>query len=1069
MKFVNNRWVPAAGDANGEGDLGGDGVLETYGDVAPGIYNSTTFGESAAAREFLDEEAPRPWRKSLHSVKLFTGEDENVYLSYVDYKLAEERATGESENNLRVLKLVVTDGISSWQAMPSLALQNVDDLEIGAENIDVEVDSVGNMYALLNKVIGTSVVTVRWWGAITRLVRLPAGADAWSIVGDPFTSVGSDRYGNLTFPAEIAISPTNQLYLAMQYTLSPNVSGQHHMHVLSLNTDDTWTILTASNNQFELRDIGAQARNSLNFGTTGIMSLDISDSGKIYLTMHSRGQRLNMATWDPMAESPAWRRVLDLPTTKLNEIFEVPGRAAWTAPVYTQTQIDKNDIPYIAFKNPLAGGSGTTPLIIMTLRDTIDDSGEIVKEWRGLTIPFSEMTSTGVPGDASATYINLQLGLNDRPHVLYRDGGADGFSRYLVAEVENTNDLVQLSITEQEFFASGIDLEVAYDDIWGPNVTPDVEWTWNVDSKHYDYFDPIELEKGIIKLNSTYTPNGASFRFPFLLVDGYAKQGDEFSHTKDENGEEVAEFATFKVNFVPSPDPDVVAAREFAFGSYNCEPDGDTDENTCTITMAEGEELLFNFIQSKVQSFTLTGTLPEGMEFVVDETDPTNQTASFAGKTSYSAAAGIDAPGVYEFSVTGSSDGSSSTVQMTINVTNVLREVTADYNVTLNELEQVSLKPTSALAVQSYSLELDGEISWIRMISPLTGQVDFAPGYRNAGIYTGVVYAHGFDEPEPEAFPFTVEVVNVPMSWAVGNTINIDMLEGGIQNTTYDSVAVQRFYLKTVDGESLPDFLRLNPSSGQVIGTAGWEDEGESYKFTVVAEGYDGEYKELVHYLSVFHADAPPIIEATQGAVTEGLNPVSVDLLSQIYDFDGDGYKNSYGDSVYMVEQQYIGDTLMWSHTGKGTLEITANGFIYTPYTPVTESEVRPVDDMGEDELITLYRPDADLEALNLPENREEKLTLIDEIVAERTSPDDGLVVVTFNVRDGYKPTGLIDDPATAIDESKTANIVQSTVPVVVNAIKEQDYKQTSKAGSLGNILALLTMMLLVRVYKRKA
>jgi hypothetical protein len=1095
LKFVNNQWVSAIGDADGY--------------VAPGVYGDTVFGSSS-----VSVNGASVWTTNLSSTKLITGKDGNVYLAYIDYKSAEERTISESENNLRVLKLVVTDENSSWVAMPSLALQNLDIFDIGADDLEIDVDSQGNIYTLLNYV--TDGANVSWFtNAISRVVELPAGSSSWSQIGGAITSEASQRNADRHFPGQIAISPSDELYLAIQTYEGVSGNGSVFFNVRKLATDDTWTDV---GDQTELRELmtGMGTNTAKAWVSTPIAAMDISESGKVYVATFTRQNYLNVITYDPKEVEPSWKAPYDITSTRLNALASDYTGSNIYPPRYLDIEVNSNDIPYLSFYNP---NRGTSPVEVISIREQFVD-GEVVKAWIPLSIDSADMSSSNST-DVEPKYLNLELGYNDRPYLLYRDEKGDKHSRFLVAELENSEDIINFSITEQEFLAGELKIQMGYDDIFNPIDIADIELIWDVNGVHYNFFDPIALENGIITLNNIYTPNGANFRYPFLLLDVYAKQGDEFSHTKVDNGEAIPDFVTVRVNFQDSPDPDVIAAREFSFGAYGCEPDEDVDENTCTITMNENEALLFDFIQSKVQRFEIAGTLPDGLSFNVNDLDATNITADFSGNTTYLAAEDIDVPGVYEFTVTAystatsTSDTQSQAVKMTVNVVNVERDITVDYNLIADENSDYIIQPDSAVAVKNYSLVMDGgNISWIKL-NELTGQLKYTPSFTSTGVYSGVVYAHGYDEAEPAALPFTIEVKNIPMFWDFendprydesNNSLNTEISENvGFPNYIPTSTTgVQRFYVKAVQGETLPNFLTLNSVTGAISVRLGYEYESlEPYTFTIIAEGYDGEYKEVTHYVTVNHENSPPTIEAIQGPETEGLTPVLVDVLSQIYDVDSE----QYGDQVLMVT-----DEGKWSHTGKGILTLVANGFIYAPHIPLTEAEARPVDSSAEDELITLYRPDevenltylnsADYVLINfdgyavdllgqlildvngdfispvlddagavidaitgLPLDNTniviispitEKQVIIDDIVADLTTPDDGEVVITFTVTDGN------------FDGDEQVE-VEGQVTVLVNAIYEENYKQSSSGGSFGNILALFALIQLVRVYKRKA
>ncbi|WP_158968105.1 hypothetical protein [Paraglaciecola sp. L3A3] len=1101
LKFVNNRWVPAVSDASGE--------------VAPVIYGDAAFGVSAVTAD-----GATPWTTNLPSIQLTTGKDGNVYLAYIDVKAAEDRTAGESENNLRVLKLVVADGISSWVAMPSVALQNIDIFNIGADYIDIEVDSKGNIFTLLTKV-GDGTNAAWFTNSTTRLVKLSAGASSWFKVGGPITTLTSQRQNQYHTGASIAISPSDELYLAAQTYVGVAGNGSVPFVVQKLEADNTWTDV-GDPDQLRSTMTGMGSNTARAWVASPTSDIEISASGKIYVATMTRQNYLNVITFDPFEEAVGgavleWKSPFDILSTRLDGLNPDYSGANVYAPKYVDLEVGSNDIPYLSFHN---FNRGTSPLEVVTIRDQFVD-GELVKAWVPIIFDTNETTSSS--GEVDPDFLSLALGYNDRPYLLYRDESGDKHSRFLVAEVENSNNLIHLSVTEKEFEAGELKLQVSYEDIFGPAVTPDVELVWNVNGAHYDFFDPIALEDGVITLNDAVLPDGANFRYPYFLLDVYAKQADETSHTKQENGVTVPDYATVKVSFKSSPDPDVVAAREFAFVAYNCEPDGDEDENTCTVTMNENEELLFDFIQSKTRHIEIDGNLPDGLNFDVNDSDPTNVTASFSGRTTFTAAAGINSPGVYQFTVTASdtatttADTESAVVQMTINVVNVERDITADYNLIADEGSTYSIKPDSAVAVEYYSYEMDdGNLPWLKL-NALNGQLTYKPSFINVGQYSGVVYAHGYDEVEPAALPFTIEVINIPMVWDFesdlrynvnNNTITTIISENaGFPNfipTADSTIAVKRFYIKTVAGEALPNFLKLDTATGVIRATPGFEYESnEPYIFTSVAEGYDGEYKEVTHHVTVTHVNAPPIVEALQGPETDGLEPVLVEVLSQIYDLDTE----QYGDEVYLLtaEDKY-------SHTGKGILTPVANGFIYAPHIPLTELEARPTDIAAEDALITLYRPDevVNLEVLNsadsvsvdadgyavditgeliLDDNgafisptiddagmvvdavtglplsnpnivvispRADKLVIIDEIVADLTTPDDGEVTITFTVSDGQFDDGELVE-------------VEGQVTLLVHAIHEENYKQTSSAGSLGNLLALFALTLLVRVYKRKA
>lgn len=1052
LKFVNNQWVSAA-----DGD-GADGLVETVGDVAPLLDGST-----GPLTDDLD------YTQYSKTVLLTTGANGEIYLGYID----EVGGTDEVEgvNNLHIFELSTVEGSSSWQLLTTLALMGDGSLDNNADNVhdmELEVDSSGNIYALLNSYrpgLGNSGKL--YHGKVT-VAKYTKSTSDWQKLGDSKTGITWQSSTNVNilkryFPSALALSATDDVYIAYSEYLDVFNPADMGLRVKKFDeATQTWDEIGDPDYRHGL--IGIERNRDLHKAVYEL-DMDIAPSGKIFVASHTFLKWLVVVSYDPFeeveeGESPIWR--LPYATgggVKLDEIDQGVGGRGNFPGNNLSIAVDSNDLPYVAY-GEWSDSTDFNSIVLLGIKDELNTDNEIVSNWVSLDIPNAEASSSGTP-TTTPTGVNLELGRNNRPYLLYRDEAGEDLSRVLRANVTNSNELIELSVIEEEFDAGNVFLEI--DSVGEPSLFanyifgnhPDVE-ILNVD--HLGKFVASDLEKGKLML----APEGdfefgANINFPFLLLDLYAEDiatGDK-SHVEP---------VTVKVSFESSEDPEVLAKRGFAFAAYLC----GEDPSKCEINVNENDPILFEYIQSKIEDYTMIGDeLPDGVTF--DVTDPT---ASFDGKPSFTSTAGIGDVATYAFSVTANPiEGSLNngtdipatpvTIDMTINVTNTPIYVEADYatseETTISENDFLSVSPTVDIATEFFDIVWDtnstgeeGEVlgtdyTWLKF-DRLTGEISGQSRYIHAGTYRGTVYASGYDEGERDGdrlqFPVEIVVNNVPMNWEVETEADgeFDFTIAENENGTgmFPSEAVQFFYLKA--GSTLPDFIRLDLKTGALTITPDFEDESvEPYTFTLVAQGWDegeGEYQELVHNLTVVHTNAPPSLEKVLGVETEGVNPVFIDLLSLAYDVDAPGNKVSYNGQVQMVfeDDEFYADytipdldedgnqvidedgnpvflppvtvpdsdggrlVVEHTHNGLGTLEVVANGFIYTP------------------------------------------------------SEDDAEVVnISYVLKDNE---GQYQDGETAVR---------------VNSIQEANFDHESRAGSMGSLLGLFAFMFIIRLYKRKA
>ncbi len=1014
LKFVNNRWVSAE-DGNGD-----DGIATTIGDVAP-LLNGAT-GPAVADPIYT---------KYSKTVLLAAGANGEVYLGYIDEVGGDEEAEIEGDNNLHLFELTTVDNISSWQLLTTLKLSGEGSFDGSIYNVhdmELEVDSQGNVYAALNTYRPALGNSGRVYHGQTKLVKYTKSDNAWHKLGDTYTAVTSSLIKSMKFFASsLAISATDDVYYAFSEYVGSLDGANMQLRVMKL--DESAGAWNEVGDEVQRHPLIMQTSTKNVHNVVFTLDLAVSPSGKLFLAAHSWSKFLTVTTYDPFEAvdeggEPRWK--LPYSTAggqRLDQISQTSDDRNIRPPFNLNIAVGSDDLPYVAYGEN--GEVDSKSVVLLGIRDELIGD-EIESNWTVLNIPLAETTTADSSG-TTPTYINIALGANNRPHLLYRDDSGNRYSRALRANVRNTSEVIELSVVEEQFDAGNISIEIA--DIGDSAMF--AEYTFG--GLHLDKFVASDLAKGKITLAEEGDfLVGANINYPYLLLDVFTTElaSGDLSH---------AEPVTVKVSFEASEEPAVQAKRGYAFAAYLC---GETPSE-CTVNINEDDPILFEFIQSKISSHSMVGSdLPDGIAF--DVSDPF---ASFEGKASFTATAGIDDVAEFNFSVTATPiEGALNhgtdiiatpiTIDMTINVTNTPIHVEADYLQSMAENQFLNVMPTVDIAVDYFDIVWDtdntdseGEIaaslgtdfSWLKF-DRLTGELSGQSRYVHAGTYKGTVYATGYDEGErneggtDNRLAFDVEIVvdNVPLFW--------DTPEGGqflgvIQenddyptNDTHISEAVQYFYIKA--GNPLPAFLTFDIASGVISGKPGFEDESvEPYTFTVVAQGWDeGEYQELIHNLTVNHRNAPPSLEFVVGVETEGKNPVFIDILTDAYDVDQPGYKDSYDDEVLMVfeddefyltmvtDSEGVDLFVEHTHTGFGELEIVSNGFIYTP--SVEDPEV---------------------------------------------------VSINYVVKDSL---GLYQG---------------GEVVIRVNVLKEVSYSHTSKAGSMGSLLGLFAFMFIIRVYKKKA
>jgi len=1061
LKLVNNIWVAAA-----DGD-GIDGLPETVGDVAPLLDGSTGIA--------VDDPVHTRFSKT---VLLTTGANGEIYLGYID-EVGGSDVTGqeaEGDNNLHIFELTTVDDFSSWQLLTTLKLggeNSFDGINVNVHDMELEVDSLGNIYAALNSYRPNAAPNSgRFYSGLTRVVKYTKNDNTWQTLGDAYTAVVMHAAANQRFfPSSLAISTNDDIYYAYVEYIG-TIDGSN-MSLRVVKFDETAGVWNEVGDAEQRHPIIMNDASTVVHRTTLTLDLAVSPSGKLFLAAAAWIKYLTVTTYDPFevvdeGKEPIWK--VAFPTnggTRLDNLSQSSGGRNVRPPLNLNIVAGSNDLPYVAYaENGLVDSKS---VVVLGIVDELNVDNEIVSNWTPLNIPLAEATTAESSG-TSPEHINLVLGANDRPYLLYRDESGNDFSRSIRADITNSTEVIELSVTEEEFDAGKVSLEIP--ELGDPNLF--ANYTFSNDQfildlglDHVALFDDTDLTKGTLTLKQENDFSfGANINFPALSLKVFATDIAtlDVSH---------AEPVLVKVSFQASTDPEVLAKRGFAFKAYLC----GEDPTQCTINVNEGDPIIFEYIQSKINSHVLIGDeLPEGV--TLDITDITEDgvidgvildtVASFQGKPSFTTAPGLESGSglnlsqTYNFSVTATPNEGSLinltdivatpvTIDMTINVTNTPINVEADYVVTINENDFLNIVPTTNVAAESFDLvwdesssEVDStlvglDFSWLkfnRLTGALTGQSRFV----HAGIYRGTIFASGFDEGEKDGdrlqFPVEIVVTNVPMSWAALSETTESYEENQEEELNDDNVAVQFFYIK--EANSLPDFITLDLTTGQLTLEPDFEDESEEpYTFTVVAEGWDeGEIQESTKNIIINHRNAPPSLELVLSVETEGVFPVFIDILGPAFDVDEPGNLVSYDGEVFMVfedDENYAQHDIP-AFDDEGIREIDEEG------NPAFEAPI-PV------------------------ENSEG-----DDIFVEHTHTGFGHLEVVSN---GLIYTPSVDDPKVVsifyVVKDNEGLYQEGEVAVRVNVIKDVSFEHSSSAGSMGSLLGLFAFMFVIRIYKRKA
>ena len=1062
LKFVNNQWVSAA-DGNGV-----DGLVETVGDVAP-LLNGAT-GPLTDDPDYTE---------SSKTVVLTTGVNGELYLGYIDEVGGSELINGD--NNLHIFELITVDGTSSWQLLTTLDLMGDGSLTNSDDNVhdmELEVDSSGNIYALLNSHRPGIAASGKLNHGKVTVAKYTKSTSDWQQIGDSKTAVTFFNSNRWFFPSSLALSATDDVYLGYSGYIDFFNPVDMKLRVKKFDeATQTWNEVGDPDARHDL--IGVTRNRDLHQAVYGL-DMDVAPSGKIFVASHTFLKWLVVVSYDPFeeveeGESPTWKiPYATAGGVKLDEIDQgVGGRGNY--PGYDITiAVNSNGLPYVAY-GEWNLNSDNKSIVLLGIQDELNTDNEIVSNWVSLPIPYTEASSSGTPS-TTPTGINLVLGRNDRPYLFYRDEAGEDLSRAVRANVSNSTELIELSVVEEEYDAGNVFLEI--DGVGEPSLFanyifgnhPDVD-ILNID--HLGKFVASDLVNGdlILAPEGDFTV-GANINFPFLLLDLYAEDiatGDK-SHVEP---------VTVKVSFEASEDPEVQAKRGFAFSAYLC----GEDPSKCEINVNENDPIIFEYIQSKIEGYTMIGgNLPDGVTF--DVTDPT---ASFEGKPSYTSTAGIGDVASYPFSITANPiEGSLNngtdipatpvTIEMTLVVTNTPINVEADYAtseaVNINENDFLSVSPTVDIGTEFFDIVWDtnstgeeGEVvgtdySWLKF-DRLTGEISGQSRYIHAGTYRGTVYATGYDEGERDGdrlqFPVEIVVNNVAMNWTSvtpdgvtytkpDGELDFSILENETVELGYVNEAVQYFYIKA--GSTLPDFITLDLRTGSLAIEPDFEDESvEPYTFTIVAQGWDagveGEYAELVHNITVDHANASPSLERVLGAETEGVNPVFIDILGLAYDVDSPGFETSYNGQVFMVypDDENYADYTIPEYEEDGITQATD---------PLT----------GE----LLFQDPIKVPNTNGP------AFVVENVATDALgNPVQGTLEVVAN---GFIYTPSVNDPDVVIIsyvvKDNEGQYQNGQTGVRVNSIKEVNYDHASKGGAMGSLLALFAFMLTIRLYKRK-
>jgi hypothetical protein len=1033
LKHVNNRWVSAAEDN------GADGLVETIGDVAPLLDGSTGIPTDDAT-----------YTQYSKTVLLATGANGEVYLGYIDEVGGDADLGITAENNLRIFELTTVEDISSWQLITSLKLNGDNSFDgsiYNTHDMELEVDSKGNIYAALNTFRPDLGNRGRAYYGQTKVLKYSKSDDAWQKLGDNYTAVTSVMSaGQKYFPSALAISTSDEVYYAFsEYVTSLDASN---MQLRVMKWDEAAAIWNEVGDEEQRHPLIMRTSGSYVHNAVWTLDLAVAPSGKLFIAAHSWANYLTVTTYDPYevvdaGASPRWKTPYATNGgVRLENILPLntAGRHI-RPPLFLNIVVGSDDLPYVSY-----GENGSTtdkPLVVMGITEDLVDN-EIQADWTILNTPLDVLTA----GDTIATtptFVNIALDSRNRPYVLFRDDSGFDRSRSIRANVKNSSEVIELSVGEEQFDAGKISLEIA--DLGAV----DLFSNYTFGGLHLDKFVASDLEVGKVTLAAEGDlTGGANINYPFLFLDVFATDiatGD-LSH---------AEPVTVRVNFKPSDDPEVQAKRGFAFAAYLC----GEDPSKCTIDISENDPILFQFIQSKISNYSISGgNLPEGISYDLD--DPF---ANFEGKASFTATAGIGDVASYNFSVTANPEqgalnngtdvtATPVTIDMTINVTNTPIHVEADYHQTISEFDFLSVSPTVDVAVEFFDIEWDTDnteaglgtdFSWLKF-NRLTGEISGQSRYVHAGTYRGTVYASGYDAGETNgdrlAFDVEIVVANVPMYWEAGDfgEITGSISENDAFTSIFPSTAVQYFHLKA--GSTLPDFIDLNITTGALRWNPGFEDESDvPYTFTLVAQGWDegveGEYQELIINLNVLHTNAPPSLELVRGVETEGVNPVFIDVLGAAYDVDQEGFETPYDGEVFMVfedDEFYAQYLPVYEDDGITPVIDEETG------EPVLENGIEVIDSEGDD-LVVEHTHDGF-----------GQLEVVTNGLVYTPSPDDpAVVLITYVVKDNE---GLYQD---------------GIVPVRVNSIKEVAFSHESKAGSLGSLLGLFVFLFIVRAYKRKA
>ncbi|WOH38127.1 hypothetical protein RI844_02515 [Thalassotalea fonticola] len=717
-------------------------------------------------------------------------------------------------------------------------------------------------------------------------------------------------------------------------------------------------------------------------GNIRAVEMTVSNDNVPYVLTESFSHRMAVVKFTGETLEDDWTSI----GRGINQNFQTQSFSS--IPVDIQIKVDASGTPYIVYQD--INSRPESRIRVLRLQPALVD-GVLQDIWQEMDISAASLTSADTTTH-SHRYNNVVFDKYARPYVVYQDGGTghDSKSRVLRASVANNSAAMTFSVLENTRFAGQFDLETAE----LGNVFDDI--TLSLSGRDKDAFDSAALTQGQLLLKAEA---GAQFTVPSYALNVTA------TNSLNETSGEIPVI----VNFIPSEDEDVINARPFAFEVFQC-------ATPCDLTLNEGEEIFFEAIKSKISHFELSGELPEGAKFNLE--DPS---VGFTGNTSYKSA-GVYPITITAFPVDSESDQAPIELSLVIIVENVAMAVeVADYSIIQNEMVDYINAPTVDAAVESFSIT--GKPGWVgdEGFNGLNGELKGTPSFEDAGEYTGIVSAHGFDG-ELIEYPFSIIVEQVNLELRDEAEQYLPVAENGphFENVLFEyapDVTAAKYF--TISGK--PGWAVFSPVLGDVTGKPDYTDSGE-YSFTITAFGFDNEEPQVTTVnLTVTHTNAPPTIAAVPSLTTivdiptmtsDYGTPVSIDVMPYISDVDS----AEYGDVARLVRdadaEQLEEGVLPYSHDGSGILEQVANGFIYTPK-------------LGDPEIVT----------------------------------------VTFHATDdstkAVKVNGVIEDKLV---------ITSQSFGIKVQVVKKEYFEQSSSGGSWGWLLfGLISILFGARAAKRNS